>query len=77
MLWQEFSNGAMARALGRHSSTIGREIKRNLSSDGGYRAEKANSRPRGRRGRSRQGWNFSKAEFRFVANRFKRLWSPK
>ena len=77
MRWQGSSSAAIARALGRHRSTIGREVKRNLCNGGRYRAEKANSRTRGRRRRPRQGWNFSKAEFRLVANRFKRLWSPK
>lgn len=77
MLWQGFSHADIARATGRHRSSIGREVRRNLCNDGAYRAEKADSRTRGRRRRARQGWNFSKADFRLVSKYLKRLWSPK
>lgn len=75
--WQGFCPAEIGRRIGRHRSSITREIGRNLCADGAYRAEKADSRTRHRRRTSRQDWNFSKAEFSLVLSRLEQDWSPK
>jgi len=51
----------IARELGRHRSTICREIQRNKRAyDGGYRAEQAQSYYQGRRRRSRYGFHHTR-----------------
>jgi IS30 family transposase len=50
------SNAEVARRMGRHPSTISREVRRNAARlDGAYRALKAQERTNGRRSRSRRG----------------------
>ena len=52
---QGLSDAEIARQLGVHRSTIGREIRRNCTpSDGRYRATKAQEFANGRRSRSRR-----------------------
>jgi IS30 family transposase len=51
---QGLSQAAIGRALGRHPSTIGREVKRNSRKDGGYRPFSAGEMARGRLSRSRR-----------------------
>lgn len=52
---QGYSNAQMAKALGRHRSTIGREFARNSTHpDGYYRFQRAQEASNGRRSRSRR-----------------------
>lgn len=74
---QGFSNAEMARQLGCHRSTIGREIARNSTrADGHYRAEKAQEMTNGRRSRSRRNQHFRREDFRRVECLLKKRWSP-
>ena len=74
---QGLSNAEIARQLGFHRSTIGREIERNSTrADGRYRAEKAQEMTNGRRSRSRRNRHFSSGDFEHVERLLKRRWSP-
>jgi transposase, IS30 family len=67
----------IARELGRHRSTIGREIQRNKRAyDGGYRAEQAQSYYQGRRRRSRYGFHHTRTQMQPVFYLIKKKWSP-
>lgn len=74
---QGFNQAEIARALGRHRSTVCREVRRNSTrADGRYRAFTAQERANGRRSRSRRNRRFSAEDFALVDELLRRQWSP-
>jgi IS30 family transposase len=71
------SNAEIARQLGRHPSTVGRELRRNAAKhDGAYRPSKAQERTNGRRSRTRRGSAFTARQWMFVEDLLAEGWSP-
>ena len=66
----------IARILGRHRSTIGREIRRNSRKDGGYRPSPADDFARWRRSRSRRNQRFTAADWKLVEQWLREDFSP-
>jgi IS30 family transposase len=67
----------MARELGRHRSTLARELKRNVTAyDGWYRAGRAHEQAVARRRRSRRNRHFSSVELAPVEVLLREEWSP-
>src|SRR5215207_2912800 len=74
---QGLTKSQIARSLGRHRSTVGREVRRNSTkADGHYRAFTAQERTNGRRSRSRRNSRFSAEDFALVDGLLCRQWSP-
>jgi len=74
---QGLTAAAIARVMGRHRSTIGREVHRNRStSDGTYRIDLADWYARGRRSHSRRNWHFGPETWALVRARLADQWSP-
>ena len=68
---------AIAHALGRHRSTIGREVRRNgTPHDACYRPQLADWYARGRRSRSRRNRRFSPADWDRIQALVRQDWSP-
>jgi IS30 family transposase len=67
----------MAEHLGRHRSTLYREVKRNQSAhDGRYRASHSVEKASGRQRRSRRNWRYGPAEFGPIETLIRKGFSP-
>src|SRR5699024_1165975 len=76
---QGLSLRAIASILGRHASTLSREIRRNAChlTDGAYRPSKAQRRTNGRRRRSRSVRHHDQAIYTTIENLLQeQQWSP-
>jgi len=74
---QRINRAQIGRYLGRHRSTIGRELRRNAAPyDGWYRAERAQERAVARRKRSRRNQQFGAEELTAVEGLLREQWSP-
>src|SRR5262245_5044730 len=71
------SGAEIARQLGRHRSTVGRELRRNSAPyDGGYRCVRAHQRAHARRCRSPRNSQFQPAQWERIEELLQEEWSP-
>lgn len=74
---QRVAMAEIARQLGRHRSTIYREVARNRSTyDGAYRAAAAVEHTNGRRSRSRRNRRYGPSDFAPIEEYLRADWSP-
>jgi len=74
---QGLSSRQIAAALGRHHSTIAREVRRNATPyDGAYRPSQAKEMASGRRRHSRRNARYGAEHFAVVAALLEQDWSP-
>lgn len=73
---QGYSPARIAEYLGRHRSSIYREVNRNRCNDGHYRYSKASSRTRNRRSVSRRNQHFTALDYEIVEGLLVEKWSP-
>jgi IS30 family transposase len=74
---QGCNQSRIARSLGRHRSTVCRELCRNSTrADGRYRASTAQERTNGRRSRPRRNSRFGATDFALAQELLCRQWSP-
>ena len=74
---QNLGMAKLAEHLGRHRSTLYREVKRNQSAhDGRYRASQAVEKASGRKHRSRRNWLYGPAAFAPVESLIRQRFSP-
>jgi transposase, IS30 family len=72
-----FSLGDIAKEIGRHRSTVYREVRRNcVSKSGWYGAALAGEKTRGRRSRSRRNLRYGEAHFAPIETMLKADYSP-
>jgi IS30 family transposase len=73
---QGLNNAQIARQLGRHQSTIGRELKRNRYWRR-YQPGEADQAARARRSKSRRRWYFTDRQLQIAISLIKLQWSPR
>ena len=77
MRGQRVATVEIARALGRHRSTVYREVRRNCSAhDGYYRATHSVQKASARKHRSRRNLRYGTAQMAAIEERLRADWSP-